>query len=393
MEIEKLINESVNSEEYKKIEYKCLTIRKDTLFSMYYSSNQNKKIDKWMQPFYKLLLDKINQDNIDYNSLIYYILDKDNTNGIYFTLLNNNSNISIKTLDDSINSRRNLIDLFKEIYKDDICYMLLIYILDNVLEKNIDIDWILKKERFTYERNSYNLTKINGCCFKKDGVLFDGKVYLYNPLLDKIYINQLDSMPGFAKIIHEEVKNGDILYRIDESLMIPEKYYYDYTGVKFAKYRGPNFNFKKENLQGLKTITVHINEDTLNKIIVIVKVAYDEKTKEEFWHIEVETLPYLKNDVKYVYTTFLHGMYFPKTNMFTHIDLAKNRYSSNIYREKYNDLNGKIRIDEYTNSKDEHYKLWCIENGTYSVMTWKRLVVASISDEYAKLFRKIVEEV
>lgn len=232
-----------------------------------------------------------------------------------------------------------------------------------------------------------------GAGFKKDGVLFDGKVYLYNPLLDKIYINQLDSMPGFAKIIYEEVKNGDILYRIDESLMIPEKYYYDYTRVKFAKYRGPNFNFKKENLQGLKTITVHINEDTLNKIMVIVKVAYDEKTKEEFWHIEVETLPYLKNDIKYVYTTFLHGMYFPKTNMFTHIDLAKNRYSSNIYREKYNDLNGKIRIDEYTNSKEEHYKLWCIENGTYSVMTWKRLVVASISDEYAKLFREIVEEV
>ena len=88
MEIEKLINELVNSEEYKKIEYRCLTIRKNTSFSMYYSSNQNEKIDKWMQPFYKLLLDKINQDNIDYNSLIYYTLDKDNTNGIYFTLLN-----------------------------------------------------------------------------------------------------------------------------------------------------------------------------------------------------------------------------------------------------------------------------------------------------------------
>lgn len=165
MEIEKIINELVNSEEYKKIEYRCLTIRKDTSFSMYYSSNQNKKIDKWMQPFYKLLLNTINQDNIDYNSLIYYMLDKDNIKVIYFTLLNNNSNINIKTLDDSINSRRNLIDLFKEISKDDICYMLLIYILDNVLEKNIDIDWILKKERFTYERNSYNLTKINGCWF------------------------------------------------------------------------------------------------------------------------------------------------------------------------------------------------------------------------------------
>ena len=140
MEIEKIINELVNSEEYKKIEYRCLTIRKDTSFSKYYSFNQNKKIDKWMQPFYKLLLNKINQDNIDYNSLIYYMLDKDNINGIYFTLLN----ISI----DSINSRRNLIDLFKKNSKDDICYMLLIYILDNVLEKNIDIDWILKKERY-----------------------------------------------------------------------------------------------------------------------------------------------------------------------------------------------------------------------------------------------------
>lgn len=394
MNIEKIISELLNSNEYKEIEYKCLTIRKDTYFYLYYSPNQNKELEKWMQPFFKLILDKIEKENTDYNSLIYYMLDRDRTQGItylIFTLLNKNMIINIQKLANNIAARCNLVDLLVDVDKNDIAFMLLIYILDNILSENKDFDWILKNEKFIYERNSYNLTKINGCCFKKDGVLFDGKVYLYNLFLDKICINQFDSMPGFAKIITEEVKDGDILYRIDENLAIPEEYYHNYTGVKFAKYRGPNFDFKKEGLQDLKTITVHINEKTLDKLMLVIKTAYDEKTKEEFWHVEIETLPYIKNNIKYVYTSFLHGMYFPKKNKFTHIDLAKNRYSYDIYVEKYNDANGNIKIDQYTNNKNEHYKLWCIENGEYSIMTWKKLILASLNEEYAELFREIVE--
>lgn len=131
-------------------------------------------------------------------------------------------------------------------------------------------------------------------------------------------------MVGFARIIHEETKDCDILYRLDERLSMPESEYHDYTGAAFAKFRGPQFNFAKNNLDGKKTIVVHFDAESLDKLLMIIKQDVDQNTGEDFWHIEIETLPYTKNNTGYVITTFLHGMYFPKIDKFTHIDYTKN---------------------------------------------------------------------
>lgn len=73
------------------------------------------------------------------------------------------------------------------------------------------------------------------------------------------------SMIGFAKIIQEETEKCDILYRLDERLSVPECDYFDYTGVGFAKFYGPQFEFDGRNLEADKTIIVHIDETTQDK--------------------------------------------------------------------------------------------------------------------------------
>ena len=132
-------------------------------------------------------------------------------------------------------------------------------------------------------------------------------------------LSPYDSMVGFAKIINDKANNCDILYRLDERLAIPESEYNDFSGVPFAKFRGPQFNFDKNTLNGKKTITVHINPESQDKLLMVVKQRI-EQSGEEFWHIEIETLPYIEKSNSHVITTFLHGMYYPKQNVFTHID-------------------------------------------------------------------------
>lgn len=392
--MEQLINELLISEEYQKIKYKCLSIKVSVPFYIYYQQNENKKIDKWAQPFFDLILNVLDKEKIDYNRLTYYMIDNDKYNEIrffLFTFPKRKVKINENEMAKCMEKRQNLIELFDDINEYDVAYWVFIYILDNYTNIENEFDWILENENFIYDKNSYNLIKINGCEFKKDGIFYDDKVYYYNPYIHKKYINQMDSMPGFAKVIEDETTNCDILYRLDENLAIPKAYYYDYTGISFAKLRGPNFDFKKDNLNDFKTITVHIDEESLNKLILIKKTVFDENTKEEFWHIEIETLPCVREDKEYILTTFIHGMYFPNKNKFTHIDLAVNRYSSDVYLAKYNDSNGNIKIDKYTNSKKEHYKIWCIENGEFSTSTWKKLVLVSLLDGYEKLFREIVD--
>ena len=68
--------------------------------------------------------------------------------------------------------------------------------------------------------------------------------------------------------------------------------------------------------------TNHIDENTADKLLLVVKKKVDNNSKKDFWHIELETLPYrdTASKGKYCITTFLHGMYYPEDDYFTHID-------------------------------------------------------------------------
>lgn len=105
-------------------------------------------------------------------------------------------------------------------------------------------------------------------------------------------LDPFDTMVGFARIIHDETSDCDILYRLDERLVMSAAEYYDYTGVAFEKFYGPQFKFDGSRLTGSKTVIVHIDSDTMAKLLMVVKKVEDQNTKEEFWHIEIESSVY-----------------------------------------------------------------------------------------------------
>lgn len=65
---------------------------------------------------------------------------------------------------------------------------------------------------------------------------------------NKTMLDPFDIMVGFARIIHDNTSDCDILYRLDERLAMPAAEYYDYTGVAFEKFYGPQFRFDGSNL-------------------------------------------------------------------------------------------------------------------------------------------------
>lgn len=70
-----------------------------------------------------------------------------------------------------------------------------------------------------------------------------------------------------------------------------------------------------------KNADTDVVEYSLSRSLSQTMIA-EHKTKKDFWHIELETLPYrdTASKGKYCITTFLHGMYYPEDDCFTHID-------------------------------------------------------------------------
>lgn len=82
-------------------------------------------------------------------------------------------------------------------------------------------------------------------------------------------------------------------------------------------------------------------------------------------------------------------MYYPSDDCFTHIDYTKNQYSFDDYVKKYIERTTEVPIDVYT-KKDLHYKIWCVENGSYSRDIWYNLMIASLSEKYRNLLDEIL---
>ncbi len=124
----------------------------------------------------------------------------------------------------------------------------------------------------------------------------------------------------------------------------------------------------------------------------MVKEKVDNNSKKDFWHIELETLPYryTASKGKYCITTFLHSMYYPEDDCFTHIDCTKNQYEISEYIKKYSECEPDIPVDLHTKSNELHYKIWCIENGRYTREVWYNLMTASLNEKYRTLLDEIL---
>ena len=350
--IDNFINKVVETEEFKKIEYLIFSIRKQYLSYMNTFRLNEFKIPGYLVPLTNKVMELFDESHINIVDMLCYMsLHNDENNWVSYY---------VKTfIYPMAKEKKNVSNLCALVTTG--------WILDSFGIEQLDIYKVVEDEQLVHKTNQYGLSVVNGVEFYNDYFVFEDKAYLYCRFTNTNTIKFGDSMPGFARIITEQVKEGNILLRLDERLALPKEQAISYSTFNFVKYRGPQFHFKDSTLKVAKNIIVHIDEKTSNKLLLVIKKRVDDKENKPFWHIEIETLPYVDPSTKekYCITTFLHGMYFPDEDVFTHIDYTKNQYEMQIYLKKYADCE-EIPVDTYTQESKLHYKIWCIEEGHYS---------------------------
>lgn len=280
------------------------------------------------------------------------------------------------------------------IEKQKILCAIVTYTLDTNRFNKWDFRQICPKEKFNYEITDYKLTNVKGIEFRPEGFIYDNKYYLYNIFIDKKKLNNFDRMPGVFKLLSDSLplNDADFYLRLDERLSVPLSKADITDRVLAERFRGIQFHFNNTRLDKIKNLIVHGDIETFDKLLMVIKKDYDTVLDEEFWHIELEELPYVENKVAdTVCVTFIHGKYYPNKKVFKHMDFIKNQYDYQHYCEKYNDMsNGDIKIDFYT-TKECHYKIWCVENIDISEETWYKVSNISLGPVFRKLFDEIME--
>ncbi len=181
--------------------------------------------------------------------------------------------------------------------------------------------------------------------------------------------------------------------RLDARLSIPVSEFDGRRRVLAAKYYGPTFSFSETDLSSIKTFIVHGNPESANKLLMVIKKDFDSDLNMEFWHIELETLPFYQNsqNINRATTTFIHGKYYPHDKTFRHIDFIKNQYAIDDYCKKYiGSTTGDIPIDFYT-TKECHFKIWCIENTNLSENLWYQISYICLPTEYRDLLYEMLQ--
>lgn len=267
-------------------------------------------------------------------------------------------------------------------------YALYSLVLCLVQEKMIlinSVDDILAHENLRNPHNKYGLSKLDNAEFFRQGFRIEEIYYLYNIFLDPTIGSPLDEMPYTMRILTEEIQNAEIFMRCDNNLAQPFDKKISTATVDAQKYHGITVDFANiESLIHNKEIIVHIHPELLHKIILIIKPDVEDNAT--FYHIEVEQLwnpEIVKDDI--ILANYIHAKYFPCTHGFKHIDFSVNQYNINTYKAKYAEMvnDTGIPIDKYG---DQHYKIWCVEADNISVLSWSKLVCATLDEPFRELF-------
>lgn len=176
-----------------------------------------------------------------------------------------------------------------------------------------------------------------------------------------------------------------VYMRCDELLMVSENKLLSTATVDSQRFRGIKIIF--ENIEDLvqgREVIVHYNPETLNKLLLVVRM--DEEKDVPFYHVMIEELWHpekIKDDI--VTTTYIHAKYVPAKKAFIHIDFSINQYNIEMYTLKYKDTTNDmhISIDE---EADDHYKIWCIEGDNIDSKIWSALVSATLDMPFRELF-------
>lgn len=248
---------------------------------------------------------------------------------------------------------------------------------------------ITKHECLREPYNKYGLTKIANAMFLREGFVLENYYYIYNIFLDTSIGNPSAKMPITLELI-DEIKNKEFYMRCDNNLSVPFDKMFSTATVDFQVFHGITLDFCSIEAILSKEIIVHIDPESYNKILVVVK--RDHEGDNAFYHIEVEELwePSRITD-SIIMATFIHAKYFPSKAAFTHIDYSVNEYSADIYRAKYTEAvnDTHIPVDKYC---DLHYKIWCVEADSISVKTWSHLVCATLDEPFREIFLETFRE-
>ena len=383
-EIEQFFVAVQESEEYKAVEYLSFSIRKSILEYLERFRLKDFILPAFLCPLSKQISKLFHELNLSSDNMLAYMLENDTNHWVYYY-----DSVLLRPVNTKDTNRSNTV-LCEE---NKFFFVLTGFILDRFSKKRIlDINELCRQEQFVYPINQYGLTKVSEIQFKRDSFIFDGKAYLYNILTNISVINFTDEIPGFAKIIVDEIKDGDVLIRVDERLALPADQIINYSTLCFDKFRGPSFDFNNLTFDETKTIIVHYDHETYDKLLMVIKRDYDSVRNRSFFHIEVETLPCPNSlcQTNHYLTTFLHGMFYPQDGCFVHIDCAVNQYENVAYEKKYSDSSHGVPID-YHAEKKLHYKLWCIENGKYSRTVWYKMIMVSLPNRFRSLFKEFFE--
>lgn len=353
-EIEEYLVNVLESQEYVSIEYLLMSIRKNYLHYLSGARLKQFEIPEYLEELVNVVRDKFEKTKISADEMLGYMLDNDINDWIFYY-----ANVFIFPA-----AQGEMSDCVKDV--NELFYLVLTgYIIDLFRDRKIDIVKIVKNERLEHEKNQYGLSVVNGVVFKRDYFIFENKAYMYSILTNTEVIEFTDTMPAFARIITEKIETGDILLRLDERLALPVNQAISYSTLNSEKYYGPQFHFKDSIFRDSKTVIIHIDADSCDKLLMVIKQDYDMNRNEKFLHIEIETLPYIggKTDAKHCITTFLHGMYYPSDDSFSHIDCTKNQYPLSDYLKNIQ-KNKKIYLLIYIQKKIciIKYGVWKMEN-------------------------------
>lgn len=124
-----------------------------------------------------------------------------------------------------------------------------------------------------------------------------------------------------------------------------------------------------------------------------VKKDFDQIISEPFWHIEIETLPYPKDDYEGTYTTtFLHGMYYPE-KIYLHILIILRINMAMIYITQNIKIARMVyQLIPIRKAEVNTTKFGVSKTAHFQSKMWYMLMLVSLDKSYQVLFEEIMNK-